>query len=405
MREERGIKLNYASGVILEFFLVLLVVLFTLLRFGRGVSIAFDLTFLVLIPMVVQYITAREIPKVLLLLVLFTLFSVIVNALLSSVAAISFSYFYKMIMFLCTMVLFWSASEASVGEKTKRLLRLLPVLMGLMMAISYYLLGNRAMIAHSITLGFVNPNFTGMWLTHVFFYVVCFFVSEKKLILRFLSVVLAVLCLILIWKTYARSCFAGLLLFMSLMVVGIFRGFKKLPTVILLLIVLSPLAFALFYLYVVHADWFSHLFRFLIRTGKAITARDMIWRIAFRQFRIHPVFGNYAGISNGSGVSQLHNTHIDVLCSYGMVPFLLFLSSLLSIIKRVNERIAEVGQYTALCAFLGVIVIGSFEASIVAGSTGLYLLSGGFLILTSADVDLASLSTKLDSVSEGALRK
>lgn len=383
MNSARGIKLNNTTGLTAEFLLVLMIVLCTLFHLGKEVSIAFSMTFFVLVAIVIRFISSHGIPWTMIGLFAVTFFNVSINTLLSKEANISFSYFYKLIMFFCTVVFFYMASEMQVDQAGKRRIQVLPLLMGAAMIISYYVLGNRTMIAHSITLGFVNPNFTGMWLSHVFFYAICDLVNEKKTVQKILIGFLAALCLVLIWKAYARSCFAGIFVFAVLLLYGRLLNTNKLPTALTGILLLFPLLFAASYLYVVHAEWFTDMFHFLVRTGKGLTARDQIWRIAFERFFNNPFLGNYSQISRGTGVSQLHNMHIDVLCSYGIVPLMLFLRLLQSITSNINRNLKTYSQYVAYCAFLSVITIGAFEASIVAGSTGLYLLSGGFLILAS----------------------
>ena len=382
MQNERGIKLNYATGVHVEFFIVFLIVLFTLFHINGGVSPAFYLTFLILIPMIVKCSTGHPIPWTLLFLIFTTLINVIINTLFSKVAKISFEYFFKMIMFLCTMLYFWSASEAVIDEKSSRWLPILPMLMGAFMIVSYYLLGNKTQIAGSISLGFKNPNFTGMWLTHIFFYGVYLFFCRKNTVERIVIAVISLLCLVLIWKTFARSCFLGLVFFIGMLIVGKIWNVRKLPQSVLVLVFLFPLICALIYLYVVDTAWFSNMFGFLVRSGKKINARYEIWQVAINRIKSNPLIGYYSEISKGTGTSQLHNTHIDVLCSYGLIPFVLFILSLRDIGNNINRRIRNYRQFVAFAAFLSVIVIGSFEAAIVAGSTGLYLLSGGFLLLT-----------------------
>ncbi|MBR3382870.1 MAG: O-antigen ligase family protein [Clostridia bacterium] len=383
MRNENGIKLNYMTGIMAEFALLLLIVLFTLFHVKGGVSPVFYLTFIVLIPLIVKSMVGRAIPWALLFLVFTTLLNVTVNAMLSRIAKISFEYFFKMIMFLCTMLYFWSVSETVIDEKSGVRLTLIPMLMGIFMIASYYLLGNRTQIAGCITLGFVNPNFTGMWLTHVLLYGVYIIVSVKKPLVRVPVAAISLLCLVLIWNTFTRSCFFGLAFFAIMMFVGKVWNVRKLSPVMVVLIILLPLICALFYLFIADSTWFSKLFDFIVRPGKKLNARDEIWRVTLNMLKNNPLIGCYSEISNGTGLSQLHNTHIDVLCSYGVIPFVLFIVSLTAVVGKVNQRIRSFRQFTALSAFLSIIVIGSFEAAIVSGSTGLYILSGGFLLLSS----------------------
>ena len=162
MQTRTGIKLNYATGLYLEYVLALMVVACTVFHINRGVSYAFTATFVVFLLLVYRYISSRQLPAVLFFLVIFSFFNVIVNALLSRQAQIGPAYFRKLIMFCCTVVYFYTATEMKISEKGKNSIVFLALMMGVLIIGSYYLLGNRATIASSITLGFVNPNFAGM---------------------------------------------------------------------------------------------------------------------------------------------------------------------------------------------------------------------------------------------------
>ena len=386
MQTRTGIKLNYATGLYLEYVLALMVVACTVFHINRGVSYAFTATFVVFLLLVYRYISSRQLPAVLFFLVIFSFFNVIVNALLSRQAQIGPAYFRKLIMFCCTVVYFYTATEMKISEKGKNSIVFLALMMGVLMIGSYYLLGNRATIASSITLGFVNPNFAGMWLTHCFFYSTYVIIDAKKWPQKAIGVLVGVACLVLIYLTYARSCFLGIVVFVALLFVGLISGRKKFSKPVMIMIAIMPLVFALVYLSAVNVKWFKETFSFLVRAGKKLDARNKLWILALRSVTANPIFGSYSGISGGVGISQLHNTHIDVLASYGFAPLALFTWSLYELMRKVNQRINSFSQYTALCAFAGVIGIGCLEAGIVAGSTGLYFLSGGFLLLAGHDL-------------------
>ena len=67
---------------------------------------------------------------------------------------------------------------------------------------------------------------------------------------------------------------------------------------------------------------------------------------------------------DGTGMSQMHITHLDVLCSYGIIPFCLFIYILRSIALTINSSSKTLEQYVSLCAFLSVLLFGVFEAAL-----------------------------------------
>lgn len=86
-------------------------------------------------------------------------------------------------------------------------------------------------------------------------------------------------------------------------------------------------------------------------------------------------------------MSQLHNTHLDVLCSYGIVPFLLFIKLLYKNIIQILRKANTFYKYAAFTSFCAVLIMGTFEAAVVSGSMGLNLLTVGFIVLGIADPD------------------
>ena len=171
-------------------------------------------------------------------------------------------------------------------------------------------------------------------------------------------------------------------MFAVMLVLGFFLREKACSKPILVGIAVLPLVLALVYLALGNSRWLAETFSFLVREGKKLNARNELWLVALESARRNPILGNYSGVSNGVGFSQLHNTHIDVLCSYGVFPLALFVYALYEIMSKVAKKIHSLSQYVAFCSFVSIIVLGTFEAAIVAGSTGLYFLSGGFLFLT-----------------------
>lgn len=387
MKQKNVIKLNYSTWFCVEILLVALIAFSIVFHIPRGVSLAFSLSFIILIPLVIRYLTSEKIPLLLIALLMVALFNCILNALLSKIANISFAYFNKLIMFFCTVVFLYSAVSMKIDETARRILRIIPILMAVFLTASYYIFGNRTTVADGITLSFVNSNFAAMWLVHIIFYLIYDIVYYKNPFVRIALLILVILCLVLVYLTYTRSAFSALAVSAILLIFGTVKKQYRPSRAFCLLISLGPVLFVLIYLLIVRADWFNQLFSFIIKTGKKLDARELLWVRALKSANNHIILGDYAGISRGSGVSQLHNIHIDVLCSYGLLPLILFVWFLYDILWKTGQHIKDFLQYIAFYAFVAVIIIGFFEAALVAGSTGLYFLSGGFLALAVSDND------------------
>ena len=165
--------------------------------------------------------------------------------------------------------------------------------------------------------------------------------------------------------------------FILLAFLGIFR--RKFGKIFSIIIVLFPLLLAIVYLLILDTGWFNEVFSFMASEGKPLESREQIWKDALSDFSKSPVLGNYYTISKSTGVSQLHNTHIDVLCSYGVIPFILFCKVMYDSVRTSLFKSQSYYSYLALCSFCSVIISGSFEAAIVSGSMGLNIMSAAFI--------------------------
>lgn len=122
--------------------------------------------------------------------------------------------------------------------------------------------------------------------------------------------------------------------------------------------------------------------------GKSSATRVPIWKPIITDFWHYFIIGDYYGISNGTGMSQLHNTHLDIYASYGFIPLILYITILYKAISHSMKYAVTRFQRVSLYAFVACMVSCMFEASFVAGSAGLFLLTVGFLILANSNFDI-----------------
>lgn len=78
--------------------------------------------------------------------------------------------------------------------------------------------------------------------------------------------------------------------------------------------------------------------------GKGIDSREKIWARAFAAFGNSPIFGAYSEIRGENGAYQMHNSHVDVLVSYGVLPFVIMVVILSKIMLDVNKKIYSTKQ-------------------------------------------------------------
>lgn len=386
-------KLNFTYGTCVTIEVVIASVIAILTALGQHsiISLLFSLSFIVTFVFVALKVFEQNKVNISIVLAVLCVINVTLNG-LQEYGRMNFDYYKKVIMFCCFMFLvYYSIQETEeVPAWFIQIIEILPVVAGSFLVFSYYYMGNTEEIAEGITLGFANPNFTGMWLLHFFLYGALFvlkaFKGGSKLRLLYIPVLLIIYNLIP--ETGARSCQIGALAFFAFMLLKPLM--TRSPSLFAVCIAIFPFLFAIFYLTFVDQPWFQNAFSFMISEGKNLTSRVRIWTRAFNGFTEHPIFGNYSGISYGTGQSQMHNTHIDVLASYGILGFVLFIKILFDRLKQSNKAATSFYQTSAFCAFCAVIVSGTFEAAMVSGAMGLNLLTVGLLLLAQNEASKAT---------------
>lgn len=148
------------------------------------------------------------------------------------------------------------------------------------------------------------------------------------------------------------------------------------------IVVLFPLIFVIVYMLVIDLDGINELFSFMVGEGKQLSSRVKIWKPALDAFRQSPLFGAYFQISDGTGESQMHNSHLDILVSYGVVAFAVFCYYIYSIMQRIKNR--ENYDQIAFIAFICTFLLGIGEAAIFSGGLGIYLHAGIFLAIANS---------------------
>lgn len=377
----KRINLNFSKCMKWEMFLAASIILFTIAKQGTLVSLCFSMSFIVLLGYSLHRATTTGYSLNLVLLIIVSFVNVTVNALTSSEAILCFGYFKKLLMFVSFMLMLNFAQNDDITRKAYNIIFKLPCVMAIILVCSFFA-GNTTRYAGGITLGFSNPNFTGMWLMHLFVYVFLLAYSTRNRTKRLALGIALVIMLWLIYETKARSCLIGLFVFFLLYIMGRLTNdnFAKRP-VVWGTVNLFPIAFALLYQSLLNAKWFIDTFSFLVSEGKGLNSRASVWTPAMRAFSGSPISGDYCGISQGTGLSQLHNMHLDVLVSYGIVPFILFLVALFELSRRITDHKMSGFNYIAFCGFLAVIIEGTFEAGVVSGAMGLNILTAGLIML------------------------
>lgn len=352
--------------------------MFTILQRSSIVSLLFRLTFIVLIAGICVQLYKKpwlnELHVYALLTICICFFHVSLKP-----TSLSISYYNKLIIFASSLLILPFIDRMTVNQKLVGHIFGINLCVALIYPLAYNFSSNPGYLANYLTLHFSNPNFLAMFILHSLLYcVLALFYYKNKLVRLGLLTLIGHLS-VLINLTQARSCYVAIFCF-SLFIIGDFFMGKnrRVSNKIILFCILLPLLIAIIYLNIIENDVFYQWFGFLdLGKGKDLNSRVGQWSQAFDIIAENFFIGDYVE----SNLSQKHNTHLDVMTSYGVVPFVLFIVLLCRSTLRISQEAKSSFSKKAFYAFLTVIIQGTFEAALVSGGIGLYIMSFGYLVL------------------------
>lgn len=363
------------------------IVILTVLGAESIASAIFMLTFFLVVLLwcsgAVRKVTWTDV--ILILTVGLALGNVITNAWIEN-TKVSFSYFKKFIMFICTLIYFQAAHKLRIDDKTEKFLLTVNSALATFFAVYYchnqtevYLMNNR--VSDYLTFGFTNPNLTALFLMCIYLGELHQFFRNRSAFKKLWHLFLTAVVCYFVWETGSRNC---MLTLVGVTVLGVLlqlakKGFR-LPKWLSLLIAVWPIVFVLAYMLVIENQTLQKILSFMASEGKGIDARLTIWLSALQHYAESPLLGAYSQISRGTGMSQLHNTHLDILTSYGTIILILVCYLLYSVIHSANSRNMKEETMARIC-FSGTIIMGMGEAALFSGGLGIYIFSGMFLLL------------------------
>lgn len=363
------------------------IVVLTVLGASTLASALFMLTFLLVVLLwivgAIRKVTWTDV--IMLLTVGIALGNVIINA-WNENAAIGFSYFKKYIMFISTLVYFQVAYKLRIDDKTEQFLLRICSILAVFLAIYYYFNQTEVYMINGVTsayltFGFTNPNLTALFFLCIYTGELLQFFRNRLLKKKLVHLVLAVVLCYFVWETGSRNCMLTMAAETALFVVlQLTKKRIRFPKWFALLIAVWPIVFVLAYLAILESPTLQNVFSFLVSEGKSLDARVIVWRPAMQYYAESPLLGAYSQISYGTGMSQLHNSHLDILVSYGAAVLILVCYQLYRMIYSVDGNSVKEDTMSRIC-FAGTIIMGMGEAALFSGGLGIYLFSGMFLLL------------------------
>lgn len=298
-----------------------------------------------------------------------------------------FSYIRKLIMFVMTIMFFQTAYRVRVERSVKRFLDTLVDLLTVYLIVLFlsnplqmYTMNGR--ISAYLTFRLSNSNLTALVLSCLYMLELYRVFTPEPWFLRLIHIVLAVFLAMFVVLTQSRNAIiilsfytfaCGWLMLRGKEGLTFHKGWATVVSVF-------PAVFVAVYLAVVETPWIQNIFSFLVGTGKGLNSRVRIWNRALGHLFSSPLVGAYSQISYGTGTSQMHNSHLDIACSYGIPVLILVCVLLWQYLYQKGRRYDNKAEFCYILGFACAIMLGMGEAALFSGGLGIYVLAGGFLL-------------------------
>lgn len=359
-------------------------------KFSTLVSICFLLSFGINIIICLMSLNKQDKLDLLVLVILsIALINILINAIINN-ATINFNYLEKYLMFLTTLISFLNVVKnydiLKKEAKIFRIIHFLNTLSCLDTVVAYAYFGKnmyalKGIISNFLCLNFENPNKAALFITSIVVLQYSYFIKEKKLIKKILNLLLIICNVYFVYETGSRNCLLVLLL---AFIVSIKNKLKNgMSNRIILFTVSFPIIFFGAYMLLINSTMVNKYFSFMTSPGKNLDSRYTVWSEACEHINDKPFIGSYYEISDGTGMSQLHNTHVDLLASYGIVVLMLTIYYLYILLKQL-KNIMEVENINNnyLKYFMVILLTGCGEAALFSGGTGINIIYMIFLLLS-----------------------
>ena len=304
-------------------------------------------------------------------------------------ASLSFSYIRKVIIFGMTLLFFQTAYRMRVDEEIVTFVNGVIDFLTVFLIVMFFFGGGRmyhiyGRMSNYLTFSIGNPNLTGMYLACLYMLELYRIFSVEKWYWKWIHIFMSVFLVIFAFETQSRNSILAIILFTAVTVFLIFRGKKNLriSKTTASFLAVFPALFLMLYMLLIYTPWMQEVFEFLVDEGKGLDSRMRIWEPAVEALKGSPLIGAYCDISNGTGTSQMHNTHLDIAVSYGIPVLVLVCLLLRNYLYQHGRRYVDKQGYIYILGFACAIMLGIGEAGLFSGGLSLYIFVGTFLLFT-----------------------
>lgn len=313
--------------------------------------------------------------------------SVLVDAARSN-APLNFAYLKKLIMFLMALLFFQAAHRTRLNEEVSGFIRNVIDGLVLFLIVIYVFRTGQMYTIHGrptvyLTFCFSNPNMTALFLSCIYMIKMHRLFEEGRWYVKLWNILQQSILVWFILSTRSRNGMLVIALYTVLSVWLIFRSTRNLRISKgwATLFAVFPILLVAGYMLLVRNEWVLKMLSFLVGEGKKLDSRVAVWAPALQCLKESPIFGAYYAVFSSSGHTQMHNSHMDIVVSYG-IPVLMLVCVLLTRYLHQNGRVYTNRKgYIYILGFACTILLGMGEAAVFSGGLGLYIMAGASLLL------------------------
>ena len=302
--------------------------------------------------------------------------------------AFSVSYLKKYIMFCVVLVFLWLVSKLETEQKLKDWLIAINTVIAALMVVIYIIHPDNLYMINGIvsaylTFGMDNPNLTAVFCLCMMPLLFAGFKQAKDKRIKGVYIFLLGALGYFILLTQSRNCMLALAIAVLVYAADYLLKNRVLDNKIIIFgLVIWPLVFVLLYYLILGSDGLLSMFSFLdFGEGKRLDSRLKMWNPAIEMFRNSPIVGAYYDSTVLNKAFNMHNTHLDILISYGILPFAGVMYFIYKVFIQVLEKCKENKNYIFWTGALILYMVGMGESVITSGGQGIYLYLGAYLLL------------------------
>ena len=379
-------KLKISDDTLVIFIYILSGIMLTGQFLGINIitSIAFAVSFIVVFSLWCLHMRKAKVLDILsIFIIALSLLGVVITC-----TSFSVNYFYNWLMFASVFLYFSICIKIKLKKSTIKSLFIINFCVGLICLLAYVLRQDSAFYYTNtgvkyLSFGFYNPNALASFLAVSTFIGMLYFSIYKVKFGTLLKFCYILIFSFLLFQTRSRTSLLVVLCFVVASALFARRKHYYLPksNIFKIIVAVFPMLFAVIYMLVIDVINKNNFLSFLVSEGKGIDSRQYVWNYAFELFGKSPLFGSYGHLINDAEFSQMHNSHINILVSYGVVVFALVIVFLYIVLKYSIAKSRGTKKALAAWAFIVCLMLGSGESILFSGGLSFYLLVGQFLLI------------------------